>query len=52
MKKVKFLVILAIILAIVVSIYAATRQKKEYVIEQIKDYKYHILYKQEKIWYL
>ena len=49
MKKIKILIVFAVILAVIVSIYAATRQKKEYYIEEIKEYKYHILYKQEKM---
>ena len=49
MKKIKFFIIFAIILSIIVSVYAATRQKKEYYVETIDDYQYHILYKQEKM---
>ena len=49
MKKIKILIVLAIVLAVIVSIYAATRQKKEYYVETIHDYKYHVLYKKDKM---
>ena len=49
MKKIKIIVVIAIILGIIVSIYAANIEKKEYKIEKISEYKYHILYTNEKM---
>ena len=49
MKKIKFFIIFAIILGIIVSIYAANQTKKDYTIEEIKESKYHIIYKDEKM---
>lgn len=49
MKKSGIVVFILLIIAVGVSIYAATRQKKEYKVEEIKAINYHILYKDEKM---
>ena len=49
MKNIKYLIILAIILGIGVSIFAANQTKKEYTVETVKEFNYHILYKDEKM---